>query len=76
MDALGLARGIGHAIPPWPDQEADEAKYWVANEALAIYNIFWQKCGTDVRRSFSSPRPATRATSQLLDMSRRCHSDG
>ena len=37
VDAVGLARGRSHAIPPWPDQQAHEAKYWVANEALAIY---------------------------------------
>ena len=37
MDAVGLARGRSHAIPPWPDKEAQEAKYWIAHEALAIY---------------------------------------
>ena len=37
VDALGLARGRSHAIPPWPDQEAHEANDWVANEDLAIY---------------------------------------
>ena len=65
MDAVGLARGRSHAIPPWPDQEAHEAKCWVTNEALAIY--FGKKCGTNVRTSFTSLRRATRAISQLLD---------
>ena len=68
VDAIRLGRGRSQAIPPWPDKEAHEAKYWVANETLAIY-IFWQKCGTDVRRSFSSLRRATRAVSQLVDLS-------
>ena len=36
VDAVGLARGGSQAIPRWPDQEAPEAKYWVANEALLI----------------------------------------
>ena len=48
MDAVGLASGRSRAIPLWPDQEDHEAKYRVANEALAY--IFWQqRCGTDVR---------------------------
>ena len=37
VDAVGLARGRNHAIPPWPDQKAHEAKYCFANEALAVY---------------------------------------
>ena len=37
MGTVGLARGRNHAIPPRPDQEAHEAKYGVANEALAMY---------------------------------------
>ena len=36
MGAVGLARGRSYAIPPRPDQEAHEAKFWIANEALAI----------------------------------------
>ena len=46
VDAVGLARGRSHAIPPWPHQEAHEAKYWVANEALAIYILakVWKRC--------------------------------
>ena len=39
MDAVGLACGRSHAIPSWPDEEAHEAKYWVANEVLAIYIV-------------------------------------
>ena len=34
VDAVGLARGSSDVMSPWPDQEALEAKYWVANEAL------------------------------------------
>ena len=37
VDLEGLARGRRHAMPPCPDQEAPEVKYWVATEALAIY---------------------------------------
>ena len=37
MDALGLARGRSHAIPPWLNQEVHEAKDRGANEALAIH---------------------------------------
>ena len=37
VNAVRLARGRSYAIPPWPYQETDEAKYWVVNEALAIY---------------------------------------
>ena len=65
MHAVGLARGNSHTIPPWPDQEAYEAKYWAANEALAIY--FLAKCGTDDRRTFSGLRRTTTAISQLPD---------
>ena len=36
-DAVGLARGSSHAIPPWPGQEAHEEKFRVAHEALATY---------------------------------------
>ena len=74
MDAVGLARGMSHTMPPWPDQEAHEAKLGVANEALAIYIVakLWHRCC----RSFSGLRRATRAISQLLDLSRRCHLDG
>ena len=38
-DVVGLARGRIHAITPWPDQEAHEAKYRVANEVVAIYFV-------------------------------------
>ena len=46
VDAAGLARGRSHAILPWPDQEAHEAKYWDANEALAIFFVanMWRLC--------------------------------
>ena len=46
VDAVGVARGRGHAITSWPDPEAHEAKYWVANEALAIYipAKVWNRC--------------------------------
>ena len=46
LDAVGLARGRSDAIPPWLDQEAHEAKYRVANEALAIYFLAkaWRRC--------------------------------
>ena len=33
------ARGRSHAILPWPDEEAHEAKYRLANDALAIYRL-------------------------------------
>ena len=33
---VGLTRGRSHGIPPWPEQEAHEAKHRVATEALAI----------------------------------------
>ena len=37
MNDVGLARSRSHAIPPWPDLEAHGEKYWVSNEALAMY---------------------------------------
>ena len=40
-------------------------KYRVSKKALVRY--FLVKCGTDVRRSFSSPRRATATITQLLD---------
>ena len=75
VDAVGLTRGRSHAIPPWLDLEAHEAKYSGLRTRLWRY-IFWHKCGTDVRRSFISLRRATRAILQLLDLSPRCHLDG
>ena len=62
-------------MPPWTDQEARVAKGWVAIEALAI-SFVPLKCGSYVRRSFSSLRRAARAISQLLDVSRWCHLEG
>ena len=46
VDAVGVAGHRSHAIPPWPDPEAHEEKYWVANEALAIYFLakVWNRC--------------------------------
>ena len=77
MDAVGFARGRSHAIQPWPDQEAHDAKDRAANEALELLLLFFQEkfCGADVRRIVSSPRPATTAISQLSDLSRGCRLD-
>ena len=61
MDAVGLVRGRSHDIPPWPDQEAHEARYRVANEALPI--CFLAEVRHRVRKTFSSPRRATTAIS-------------
>ena len=53
MGAVGLARSRSHAIPLWPDQEAHEANYRVANEALAIYFLakVWHRCSYQVQVS-------------------------
>ena len=51
MGAVGLARGRSHAIPPWPDQDAYEAKYRVVNEVLAVYfpSKLWNGCSYKFR---------------------------
>ena len=37
-DAVGLARGRSHAIPPWSDQKPHEINNWVANETGDIFS--------------------------------------
>ena len=58
MDAVGLARSRSHAIPPRPDHEALEGKYWMANEALAIYFLakVWHQVFIDVPAVLVEPR--------------------
>ena len=58
VDAVGLARGRSRARRPWLDQEAHEAKYWVANEALAIYILAtgWHRLAVEVSVASVEPR--------------------
>ena len=51
MDAVRIARGRSHATPPWPDQEAHEANYRVADEALAVWFLanVWRLCSQKFR---------------------------
>ena len=45
VDAVGLARGRSHAIPPWPDQEAYEANDWVAKSGdIYVEAKEWHRC--------------------------------
>ena len=77
-DAVGLVRGRSHAVPPWPDQEARVAKYWVAIKALATY-ISGKSVVAPMFVEVSVVafvKPRGQYHNLLVDLSRRCHLEG